>query len=180
MNKVVTLKNGQKVVLRAPGAGDEEEFNKLAKKVGEESFFTRQYAGQPNKDPAKTLAAWQDPHKFFIGAFDADLMVGQASLYWNLPTHPRHKHVAGFAMFIRKAYAGLGLGNIFMQHLIAKAQELGVHRLEGDVYEKNLAAIALYKKYGFEIEGLKRDSAFAHGAWHNIYMISKLFAEKEK
>lgn len=49
----------------------------------------------------------------------------------------------------------------------------GVHRLELTVMENNESGVALYKKMGFDIEGMKRDSLY-DGQYINEYYMSKL------
>jgi RimJ/RimL family protein N-acetyltransferase len=49
-----------------------------------------------------------------------------------------------------------------------------IHRLELTVMTHNIAGIALYKKMGFEIEGIKRDSLLIDGKYVDEFYMSKL------
>ena len=49
-----------------------------------------------------------------------------------------------------------------------------LRRLELTVYVDNEPAIALYKKFGFVIEGTRRADAFRDGAFVDSYMMARL------
>jgi RimJ/RimL family protein N-acetyltransferase len=54
------------------------------------------------------------------------------------------------------------------------AREQHVHRLELSVMVHNTRGVGLYKKMGFEVEGVKRDSLFVDGAYVDEYYMGKL------
>jgi RimJ/RimL family protein N-acetyltransferase len=54
------------------------------------------------------------------------------------------------------------------------AAENGVKRLELSVMTHNERGIALYKKMGFEIEGIKKASIFVNGVYVDEYLMSKI------
>lgn len=47
--------------------------------------------------------------------------------------------------------------------------ELGLHRLALEVNSFNAAAIAVYRKVGFLLEGVRRDAIRVEGAWHDVH-----------
>jgi L-phenylalanine/L-methionine N-acetyltransferase len=51
---------------------------------------------------------------------------------------------------------------------------LRVRRLELAVYVDNAPAIALYKKFGFAVEGTRRAAAFRDGAFVDDYVMARL------
>jgi RimJ/RimL family protein N-acetyltransferase len=54
------------------------------------------------------------------------------------------------------------------------ARERGFHRLELTVMTHNERAIRLYKKMGFEVEGVKKHSLFVNGEYVDEYYMAKL------
>lgn len=59
--------------------------------------------------------------------------------------------------------------------LIASAIDAGVHRLALIVVSKNKVMIALYEKFGFEIEGEMRDTLFGQDEnYHDMLIMGKI------
>jgi L-phenylalanine/L-methionine N-acetyltransferase len=90
-------------------------------------------------------------------------VVGSAGLHpagWS----PRRRHAMQLGISVMTAWHGRGVGSALMQALCAYADGwLGLRRLELDVYADNARAIALYKRFGFEVEGMHRGYALRDG-----------------
>lgn len=61
--------------------------------------------------------------------------------------------VAELGMMVRDGHRGQGIGSALMDACIEWAREAGAHKVALQVWPHNEAALALYRKYGFEIEG---------------------------
>lgn len=84
------------------------------------------------------------------------------------------QHVGVLGIGLLPAVRGQGIGRRLMLAAIEKAKKQGLTRIELTVREKNENAIALYKKIGFEMEGLKRNATRTDGVYENIYMMALL------
>ena len=62
-----------------------------------------------------------------------------------------------------------------MQTMETWVQRQGLHRVEFTVVESNAAARALYNKFGYVEEGVKRDSLRINGTFVNEIYMAKLF-----
>jgi L-phenylalanine/L-methionine N-acetyltransferase len=99
-------------------------------------------------------------------------VVGMTSLHTN---KGRRAHVAGLGMMVRDDYQHRGIGSRLLQAIVELAERwLNLKRLELTVYIDNAAAIHLYKKYGFAIEGTLRKYAFRDGAYIDAYTMAKV------
>ncbi|MDG5471388.1 GNAT family protein [Jeotgalibacillus sp. ET6] len=68
-----------------------------------------------------------------------------------------------------KEYWGKGYGSEAFSLLLNYAfQELNLHRVSLKVFSFNEKAINLYKKLGFNEEGISRQSLFRNGQWNDI------------
>ena len=88
---------------------------------------------------------------------------------------PRRRHTGNIGMAVRDDRQGRGVGTALMTAAIELADRwLNLQRLELSVYTDNLAAMALYRKFGFSIEGTCRAYAFRDGEYVDAYMMARL------
>lgn len=85
----------------------------------------------------------------------------------------RNKHSIYIAIGIRKDFTGQGIGTKLFKSLENWAVEQNVTRMELGVIDKNIPAFLLYKKMGFELEGMKRNAFRIDGEYVNEYMMAK-------
>jgi len=71
-------------------------------------------------------------------------------------------------------FRGRGIGTNLIRSVLATSRTVGLHRVELTVRENNESAIGLYKKVGFEIEGLQRDAVRIDGIHENIVCMAIL------
>ena len=92
---------------------------------------------------------------------------------------PRVRHIGDIFLGIKKAYWGNGLGSILMEEAIEWAQSSGsIRRLQLTVQKRNLAAVHLYKKLGFIIEGQQeRGACIEGGEFLDVYLMGRLIDE---
>lgn len=88
----------------------------------------------------------------------------------------RKRHSVYVAIGIHQEQRGKGTGTHLFHALEQWAKEKAIRRIELTVLEHNQAAIALYKKMGFEVEGLKRDSLVIDGKYVTELYMSKLLS----
>lgn len=58
---------------------------------------------------------------------------------------------------IKKNYRNQGIGTLLLENLISLAKRLNLNSLSLEVSEKNLPAIHLYQKFGFESLGVRKN-----------------------
>jgi len=90
-------------------------------------------------------------------------------------TRPRRRHVGEIGMAVRDDWQGKGVGTALMEAALDLADNwLNLTRIELSVYTDNAAGIALYKKFGFEIEGTHRRYAFRNGEYVDAYSMARI------
>ena len=60
-------------------------------------------------------------------------------------------------MSVAREWRGRGVGTALMEVAIREARERGLHKLSLGVFPHNAAGIALYRKFGFVEEGLRKE-----------------------
>ena len=91
------------------------------------------------------------------------------------PTRWRRRHVGQIGMAVRDDWQGKGIGTALMEAALDLADNwLNLTRVELSVFTENAAAIALYEKFGFEVEGTHRRYAFRNGAYVDSYSMARV------
>jgi len=111
---------------------------------------------------------------FSLVACVEDEVVGEISLDTH-PTRWRMRHAAGIGMAVRDDWQGKGVGTALMEAVLDLADNwLNLTRIELHVYVDNAPAIALYEKFGFEIEGTHERFAFKDGQYMDSYSMARI------
>ena len=100
-------------------------------------------------------------------------VVGASSLRRSLS--PRIRHVAGCGVSVHPDYWNRGVASALMSAIVDLADHwLDLKRVELEVYTDNAAAIHLYEKFGFVIEGTKRKYAFREGEYVDTHVMARV------
>jgi ribosomal protein S18 acetylase RimI-like enzyme len=88
---------------------------------------------------------------------------------------PIYAHVGVLGMGLLPEFRGQRLGDRLIRQTLAAARAFGLNRVELSVRENNAGAVALYKRVGFEIEGLQRNATRVEGVYENVVLMAILF-----
>jgi RimJ/RimL family protein N-acetyltransferase len=104
-------------------------------------------------------------------AIDNDRVVGWCDVFpFN---NPRQSHRGGLGMGLIPEYRGQGLGSKLLSSVIEHSKRFGLEKIELNVYTTNTSAIALYKKFGFEQEGLIKKYRKLDGQYFDCLAMGK-------
>jgi putative acetyltransferase len=121
----------------------------------------------------KRLAEPAEGHYVFAACVGEEI-VGNAGLHPVAPT-PRRAHALMLGLAVPSAWQGKGVGKALMGTLVDFADRwLPVTRLELTVFTDNERAIALYRRFGFEVEGTHRDYALRDGRYADVLAMARL------
>ena len=111
---------------------------------------------------------------FVLVAEVAGEVVGNLGLHLASKS-PRRRHAAGLGMTVRDDWHRRGVGTALLAAAVDLADNwLGYRRIELTVYTDNAVALALYRKFGFEIEGTLEDYAFRNGRYIDAYTMARI------
>jgi ribosomal protein S18 acetylase RimI-like enzyme len=111
-------------------------------------------------------------HAVIFGAVEAGEIVG--FIEGLRGTVSRNRYCCSLVIGLLKAYRGKGTGRRLMEKLEEWAIERGVRRIELTVVEHNRPAMLLYSRCGFQVEGMRKHSLYAKGAFMNEFYMAKL------
>ncbi|MEX2784388.1 N-acetyltransferase family protein [Streptococcus sp. H49] len=91
-------------------------------------------------------------------------------------SHPLTAHIGYLFVAVLKKYWGYGVGQLLMEAALDWAEHSPfIRRLELTVQRRNKAAVHIYKKFGFAVEGIKkRGIKTENGEFLDVYLMGKL------
>ena len=120
----------------------------------------------------KRLAA-EDERALKLVALHQGTVIGHMGL--EQFSRVRRSHAGSFGMGVLPAWQGKGIGSKLLATALDIADNwMNLHRVELSVYADNEAAIGLYRKFGFETEGLFRDYAVRDGRLVDTLSMARL------
>lgn len=127
------------------------------------SSFPRNVAGAANRaSGVKQLVACID-----------DIVVGHLSI--QVTQRPRRSHVADFGICVDARWHNRGIASALIRTMIDMCDNwLRVDRIELTVFVDNEPAVAVYKKYGFEIEGTGKKYGLRNGEYVDAYFMARV------
>jgi putative acetyltransferase len=155
-----------------------------AAELSDAEALTRIYAGrdaysQTLQLPLQSLEVWRkrlahnDDTQHTLVATVAGEVVGNLGL--TRFTRPRRAHVGEIGMGVRDDWQGKGVGSALLTAVLDLADNwLGLRRIELTVHADNAPAIALYRKFGFEVEGTHRAYAIRDGIYVDSLSMARL------
>lgn len=87
--------------------------------------------------------------------------------------NPRLAHRGGLGMGLLPEFRGQGIGGKLLQAVLDHSKKFGLEKVELHVYSTNVPAIALYKKFGFEQEGLIKKYRKLDGQYFDCLAMGK-------
>jgi RimJ/RimL family protein N-acetyltransferase len=164
------------VIIREIKEGDAEEFLNLCRKIDAETSFMMFEPGErpttieEQKNEIRYILS-RDNQTIFIAENDSHL-IGYLIAYGG--RYKRNRQTVYIITGILQGFTSQRTGTKLFEEMERWAQEKKIRRLELTVMVNNEAAIALYRKIGFEIEGRKKHSLFINGTYVDEYWMAKL------
>ena len=144
-------------------------------------FADRSAYAQTLQLPFQSLEVWRkrlatnDDTQITLVATVAGEVIGNLGL--TRFTRPRRAHVGEIGMAVRDDWQGKGVGSALIEAALDLADNwLGLRRIELHVHADNERAIALYRKFGFEVEGTHRAYAIRNGVYVDSLSMARLIA----
>ena len=130
--------------------------------------------------PFPSLEKWRKwladspPDDFVLVAVIGGEVVGNLGLHLTSKS-PRRRNAAALGMSVRDEWHRRGVGSALLAAAVDLADNwLNFKRIELTVYTDNAVALALYRKFGFEIEGTLRAYAFRGGRFIDAYTMARI------
>jgi putative acetyltransferase len=158
------------IVVRRAEAGDSDAIWRIYQ---DESAYsgTLQSPCPSREEWRRRLAEPVEGDFILVACMGADV-VGNAGLHRF--KQPRRQHAMHLGLAVREDFQGLGVGSALMKAMVDLADGwLNVTRLELTVYADNARALALYRKFGFAVEGTHKGYALRDGRYVDAHSMAR-------
>jgi L-phenylalanine/L-methionine N-acetyltransferase len=147
------------------------------------TYLSRSTAAGTLQNPYPSIADWTErlgrdatSNYIFVavaGNEAGDEVIGHAGLHGS--KNVRRQHAWGLGISVRDDWQRRGVGTRLMETMLDLADQwLGALRIELTVFTDNAAALALYRKFGFDVEGVHRAYALRDGAYMDVTAMARL------
>lgn len=89
---------------------------------------------------------------------------------------PVFRHAGILGLGVVAGFRRRGIGQALLETTLREARRIGLARVELTVRQPNRAAIALYQKAGFAVEGIKRDAVLTGDGYEDLVLMALRFA----
>lgn len=154
-----TLNDGSAILVRDLEESEAQQLLSLLENLavdGEGQILLPQEIPMMEVEPGPWIhAARSHPNEIFLGVFQGPTLVG----FLEVRNFRRRRlaHVVSFSMGITREWRQRGVGKFLLSAMIQWLREYTeIEKIHLEVNGDNSAALALYKRFGFQEEGRKR------------------------
>lgn len=158
--------------IRELNNNDAASFYECLKEIDRETQFMMFEPDEREWNEKLISALLGNGENLLLGVFIDEKIIGFLSA--KIGAYRRIRHSAYVVIGIQKNYYHQGIGTKLFKNLDIWAGKNSITRLELTVEVPNTAAIGLYKKSGFGIEGIKKNAMLVNGKYVDEYIMAKL------
>lgn len=160
------------IEVRAITEADIEGFREALDSVAKEKQYLAQFSAPPIERAIEFVTAGIAANVSQFVALDGAKIVGWADIFPDKSAAMTHSGSLGIGVV--SEYRGRGIGKKLLMSCVQKAQENGISRIVLHVRADNENAISLYKKVGFQTEGVMKNYVLVDGTYYDGIIMSLL------
>ena len=117
---------------------------------------------------------WDESHlsSCRLVARSADELIGWAAL----SPYSRRRVYAGVAevsVYVSENARGRGIGFTLLSALIESSEQNGIWTLQAGIFPENVSSIALHKRCGFRVVGVRERIGCMNGRWRDVVLMER-------
>lgn len=158
---------------------DAADFNAYRRRITNEPHNTvalsaGEYKRTVEEEQERILSALQNPDQRILVAEVQGKIIGSCQCRGS--ASPPLRHAVSLGIDVDKAYRHQGIGSALMREMLNWARSHPIIcRVELEVFVHNHAALAMYRRFGFVIEGTKKRAYFKYGQFIDAHLMALIF-----
>ena len=118
--------------------------------------------------------AWDSAHlpDHRIVAVEGERVVGWAALT-AYSDRCCYEGVADLSVYVAREARGRGVGRALLERLIAESERKGLWTLQAGVFPENEASVALHRRCGFRLVGVRERIGELDGVWRDVLLLER-------
>jgi phosphinothricin acetyltransferase len=85
--------------------------------------------------------------------------------------------VAEVSVYVGSSTRGRGIGRALLHRLSEASERNGIWTLQAGIFAGNEASIALHRRCGFRVVGVRERIGRLYGAWHDVVLVERRSAK---
>ena len=174
----------QRFLIRSAVGADAPALVRYMSLVNRETTFLSMEPGEferifPVEREAQLLEEWAASHYHLslLALTEDGEIAGSCNCAYSTEKQ-RYRHRASLGLSVRQDFWRQGLGRRLLEVQQAWCRSQGITKLCLEVDTVNTAALGLYLRLGFEVEGtLRREVKMADGSYRDLYVMGKFLDE---
>jgi L-amino acid N-acyltransferase YncA len=81
--------------------------------------------------------------------------------------------VAENSVYVASASRGRGVGRALLQELVERSEQAGIWTIQSGIFPENAASLALHRRVGFRVVGVRERLARRGGAWRDVVLLER-------
>lgn len=171
---IENLIGSKNLLIRNAEPRDATEIIMLVKQVMNEAPFFPRTSDEFNFTIEQEEEYIKNAALFLVAEAEGEI-IGSATL--DRSSLSKLNHTVSFGVTILKAYSGYGIGSLIMKKVIEWSELNKIEKIDLEVFDDNIPAIALYKKFGFVEEGRKRKAIKANEEYKDIILMGRFLKD---
>jgi L-amino acid N-acyltransferase YncA len=86
---------------------------------------------------------------------------------------PVYAGVVEHSVYVDPAARGRGVGLLLMERLVAATEAAGIWTIQSGIFPENAASLALHRKVGFRVVGVRERIGRHHGTWRDVVFLER-------
>jgi L-amino acid N-acyltransferase YncA len=88
-------------------------------------------------------------------------------------SRPVYAGVVEHSLYVAAGARGRGVGRILLDALVASTETAGIWTIQSGVFPENVASLALHRRAGFRVVGVRERVGRHHGVWRDVVLLER-------